>query len=592
MKNIFQISLGTLILCYSFCITNAQLLSDSSTYQLLTRWSNQINVNTPSAEYPRPQLIRNNWTDLSGSWEYAITNKSLEMPPKYDGEILVPFPVESYLSGVKKTLKPEDRLWYRRVFNKPSLKNAEKLILHFGAVDWQVTVLINGKYIDSHKGGYQNFSFDITDALKEVNNDLVVKVYDPSEKSFGPYGKQNLNPKGIMYTACSGIWQTVWMEVVPTVYIESLKLTPNVDNGTVEIKANVNDLLPGYTIEASSSVLSKTIGNLTEATTIKVPNAHLWSPNDPYLYDITVKLMYKGKTIDEVKSYFGMRKIEIKKDEQGIDRIFLNNKYTFNLGVLDQGYWPDGIYTAPTDEALKWDIETIKSMGFNTIRKHIKLEPDRWYYWCDKLGMLVWQDMPFCANGSQEARFEYEKENKANIEQVYNHPSIVCWVLFNEGWNSYDQKRLTETVKKLDPTRLINGHSGENYAKTPLNEKWISSDMTDVHEYPGPGIPPKQDGKAMVLGEWGGVGVSIPGHQWNAKSGWGYIKVSPEEFARKYEFMVKHLKLFEEEGLSGAIYTQPFDVEIEENGLITYDREIFKIPVEKIKAINQIMFHE
>jgi len=590
MKNVFKIALCQSMVCCCISVATSQSNWKMQSAQLSTKWNKQIDTENVLSEYPRPQMVRKNWVNLNGLWEYAIAKKSFDQPTKFDGQILVPYPFESALSGTKKLLLPDELLWYKKTFQAPSRKG-KKVLLHFGAVDWQSTISINGKYIGSHNGGYQNFSFDISEELQEGDNELIVKVSDPSEKGFGPYGKQNLNPQGIMYTACSGIWQTVWLEVVPEVFIESLKVTPDVDNNRLQLSVNAFEFTKDYSIE---TLVNNEKLRFTQAQKIEIPinNTHLWSPEDPFLYDITVRLLYNGKPVDEVKSYFGMRKIEIKKDANGIDRIFLNNKYIFNLGVLDQGYWPDGIYTAPTDEALRWDIQAIKSMGFNTIRKHIKVEPDRWYYWCDKLGMLVWQDMPFCANGSQEAKFEYEKENKANIEQLYNHPSIICWVLFNEGWNSYDQKRLTETIKKLDLTRLVNGHSGENYAKTPAAEKWISSDMTDVHEYPGPGIAPKQDGKAMVLGEWGGVGVSIAGHQWNAKSGWGYIKVSPEEFARKYEFMMKHLKIFEEEGLSGAIYTQPFDVEIEENGLITYDREIFKIPAEKIRAINQTMFHE
>lgn len=588
MKKV-QIGFTFLLVCNVFIEGWSQNAWQQQTSLIPTKWSKDIDVKNVLNEYPRPHLVRSNWSNLNGLWDYAITNKSVEKPSKYEGQILVPFAIESALSGIKKSILPEERLWYRRTLNVKREKS-KKYLLHFGAVDWQAVVSVNGTYIGTHNGGYQSFTYDITGALKDGENEILVKVYDPSDKGFGPFGKQNLNPKGIMYTACSGIWQTVWMEVVPEVYIEKLKITPDVDGGKVKMEVRVEGEFKNYTIEASTPGLIATTSASAGQLELQIPNAHLWSPDDPYLYDLTVRLLYKGKVVDEVKSYFGMRKIEIKKDAQGIDRIFLNNKYTFNLGVLDQGYWPDGIYTAPTDEALKWDIETIKAMGFNTIRKHIKIEPERWYYWCDKLGILVWQDMVYCANGSPEAKGQFEKENRETIEQLYNHPSIVCWVLFNEGWNSYDQKRLTEWMKKADPTRLINGHSGENYARTPANEKWISSDMTDVHEYPGPGIPPKQEGKAMVLGEWGGVGVSITGHQWNPQSGWGYIKVSPEEFARKYEFMIKHLKLFEEEGLSASIYTQPFDVEIEENGLITYDREVFKIPIDTIRKINQTMF--
>ncbi|MDP4248140.1 MAG: glycoside hydrolase family 2 TIM barrel-domain containing protein, partial [Bacteroidota bacterium] len=398
-------------------------------------------------------------------------------------------------------------------------------------------------------------------------------------------------PGGIMYTASSGIWQTVWMEEVPKAYIEGLNITPDVDNGEVIVTVNSNINAEIRLSTDNSMVVAK--GNT--AVHLKLANPHLWSPDDPYLYSLKVQLINKGKPEDEVESYFGMRKIEIKKDSLGQERIFLNNKYTFNLGVLDQGFWPDGIYTAPTDEALKWDIQAIKEMGFNTIRKHIKIEPARWYYWADKLGMLVWQDMVYPANLSAAGKAEFEKENEMNVAQLYDHPSIVCWVLFNEGWNSYDQERLTAKMKQMDPTRLIDGHTGENYDRNRSRDPgrwWINSDMTDIHDYPGPGIAPAMNGKARVLGEWGGVRVVTPGHEWDSSKGWGYIESGAGDFAKKYSFMVRHLKLFEEEGLSASIYTQPFDVEIEENGLITYDRELFKIPAEEMKRINAIMYEK
>lgn len=521
---------------------------------------------------------------MNGLWDYAITDSITYRPNEFEGRILVPYPIESAPSGVKKSLQPNQKLWYQRVIELKEKKTDKKYLLHFGAVDYRCAVYVNGKEVGVHAGGYQEFTFDITNTLQKGNNEVVVVVLDPTDKGDNPKGKQVLNPQGIMYTSTSGIWQTVWMEEVPKNYIESLKITPDVDGGYVSIivKSNSNEaveLIAGN---------NKASGTTNTEIKLKIPNAKLWSPSDPYLYDLIVKT----KT-DEVKSYFGMRKVEIKKDEIGQERIYLNNQYTFNLGVLDQGFWPDGIYTAPTDEALKFDIEAIRSMGFNTIRKHIKIEPSRWYYWADKLGMLVWQDMPYPANLSEDAKKEFETENEENIKQLYNHPSIVCWVLFNEGWNSYDQQRLADWIKKTDPTRLVDAHTGENYdrnAPKDPSKKWAGSEMADIHDYPGPGIAPAMAGKARVLGEWGGVRVVTPGHEWDSTKGWGYIQSATADFARKYEFMMKHLKLFEEEGLSAAIYTQPFDVEIEENGLLTYDREVFKISVEKIRAINQIMF--
>lgn len=563
-----------------------------------TRWGNHLSISTPLSEYPRPQLRRSNWTNLNGQWDYSITDSSLQTA-SYNDKILVPFPIESKLSGVQKGLLPDQKLWYKRTFDLVAINPSKKYLLHFGAVDYQATVWVNDQLIGSHTGGYQSFSMDITRALKKGKNKLSVAVLDPTDKGDNPRGKQSLNPRGILYTPTSGIWQTVWMEAVPSQYIEGLKVTTDVDGSKIHLEIAVNGAAEnGYTIQTLVSADGKIVAQMNHALgaiDVKIPSPRLWSPDDPFLYDLSVRLHYKGKLIDSVASYFGMRKIDIQKDSQGQARIFLNNKYTFNLGVLDQGFWPDGLYTAPSDSALRWDIEVMKKMGFNTLRKHIKIEPDRWYYWCDKLGMLVWQDMPMPAGPSATAKAIFEKECNTNIEQLYNHPSIICWVLFNEGWNRYDQARLTAWMQQKDPSRLINGHSGENYdrnAPSDPREKWANSDMADIHDYPGPAMPPVVADKALVLGEWGGIRVATPGHQWKADGSWGYIESDKANFARKYQFMMRHLKLFEEEGLSGAIYTQPFDVELEENGLITYDREVIKIPIESMNKINSVIGKE
>jgi beta-galactosidase/beta-glucuronidase len=561
--------------------------------QLQTRWAKEVSPSNALPEYPRPQMARPEWQNLNGLWDYAITDSMTGRPDNFDGRILVPYPLESALSGVKKSLQPDQKLWYRRNLELKEKQPGKRYLLHFGAVDYRALVYVNGKEAGRHTGGYQEFTLDITEALQKGNNELLVAVLDPTDKGDNPKGKQSLNPRGIMYTATSGIWQTVWLERVPAVYISDLILTPNIDAGSLSITVNSSDN-NGYTIEANAGGQTAK-GDAGAMFALPVSNAHLWSPGDPYLYNLSVKLLYKGRIVDEVKSYFGMRKIEIGKDTEGHERIFLNNRYMFNLGVLDQGFWPDGLYTAPTDSALAWDIGAIRNMGFNTIRKHIKIEPARWYYHCDKMGMLVWQDMPYPANLSAEGKVEFESENDANLRQLHNYPSIVCWVLFNEGWNKYDQERLTARMKSADPSRIVDGHTGENYDRTsPADpgKKWVNSDMTDIHDYPGPGISPYLPGKAQALGEWGGVRVVTPGHEWDPSKGWGYIQSAAAAFERKYAFMTKHLKLFEEEGLSAAIYTQPFDVEIEENGLITYDRELFKIPVEKIKQINGILWKQ
>jgi hypothetical protein len=562
-----------------------------------TRWAKEVSPSNALKEYPRPQMMRANWTNLNGRWDYAITKQDSPAPTTYDGNILVPYPLESALSGVKKSLQPDQLLWYKRSFHQPALKTGERLLLHFGAVDWQATIFVNGKQVAQHQGGYTAFSADITDALEDGPNELLVKVYDPSDEGIGPHGKQVLNPQGIYYTPTSGIWQTVWLEVVPAVHIENLQLTPDIDKGVLNLRVNASG--DGYTIEAVASANGKTVGKLScsagAANPLEIPGAHLWSPTDPFLYDLTIKLRKDGKVIDEVKSYFGMRKISIQKDIKGIDRIFLNNKYTYNLGVLDQGFWPDGLYTAPTDEALAFDIKAIKAMGFNTIRKHMKVEPARWYYWADKLGMMVWQDM---VNPNQSlpegSKPEFEKESADILAQLHNNPCITTWVLFNEKWGQYDQQRLTDWIKATDPSRVVNGHTGEilyvnGQLRSPSPDAYVDADLTDVHSYPDPMMPVKQPGKAQVEGEFGGIGVSIFGHEWEPIKGWGYIQVSPAQLEGKYHIMVDQLKFLEEQGLSGSIYTQPYDVEGEENGLMSYDRDIVKIPFAEMRKINSVL---
>lgn len=574
---------------YAQAPTNTTSSWQMQPVNIQTRWAKDVNPQNVLPEYPRPQMVRNEWQNLNGLWEYAITSKDAPKPTQFNGQILVPFPLESALSGVKKALLPTQRLWYKRSIAKPDITGDERVLLHFGAVDWQATVYINGKEIGGHTGGYQNFSFDITDALKDGNNELEVSVFDPTDQGINPHGKQVLNPQNIMYTASSGIWQTVWMETVPAAYINNIRITPDIDKGNLKLEVITAGKEGDYSVEAVASNGKKVKGKPSTQLLLPVPNARLWSPDQPYLYNLNVKLLYKGKVVDTIGSYFGMRKIEVKKDEKGVERLFLNNKYTYHLGVLDQGFWPEGLYTAPTDEALKFDIMAIRNMGYNTIRKHIKLEPARWYYHADKTGMLVWQDMVTCANETPEAQSQFEKENSENITQLYNFPSIVIWVLFNEGWARYDQKRLTEWMKQTDPSRIVNGHTGENYdrsAPQDSSQKWASSDLTDIHDYPGPGIPPALPGKARVLGEWGGVRVATLKHQWNDTEGWGYIQVPPGAFKAKYDSMVRSLKKLEERGLSGSIYTEPFDVETEENGMMTYDREVIKISAEDLRKIH------
>ena len=567
---------------------------------LKSRWARKVSPNTSLNTYPRPALVRSQWKSLNGLWDYAIASKEQDKVNEYDGKILVPYPIESALSGVQKNLLPDQHLWYRKEFNLPLVKPGERILLHFGAVDWQATVFVNGKEVGQHTGGYTAFTFDITDAMREGRNEIVVKVFDPTDQGINPHGKQTLQPESIYYTASSGIWQTVWLETVPLTHIEELVLTPNIDQQRLSVNLIVNGDTSGVMAEITASksgvVVAKLTGSLSTIFSLKINNTRLWSPEDPFLYDLQIRLVKNKYAIDQVKSYFGMRKIEIKKDTQGYERIFLNNKCYYNLGVLDQGFWPEGLYTAPTDEALAFDIKAIKQMGFNTIRKHIKVEPARWYYHADKIGVLVWQDFVNPPHNLPEgAKQQFEKEAKEMLDQLRNYPSITTWVLFNERWGAYDQQRLTEWVKSVDPTRLVNGHSGEllyvnEQLRAPSENPYVGSDMSDVHSYPNPRLPPKQIGKAMIIGEFGGVGVSVPYHQWNDMQGWGYVQAKPGELQEKYAGMIKSLKGMKEQGLCGSIYTQPFDVEGEENGLITYDREIIKIPLHVMRELNSSLY--
>ncbi|EHQ26185.1 glycoside hydrolase family 2 protein [Mucilaginibacter paludis] len=555
-----------------------------------TRWIKDVSTSNALNDYPRPHMIRANWMNLNGLWDYAITAKDAAKPVDFDGQILVPYPLESALSGVKKALLPNQNLWYKRSFEKPPLKAGERLKLNFGAVDYEATVFVNGTEVGKHEGGYFEFSFDITSALKNGSNEIAVKVFDPTDQGVGQHGKQVLNPANIYYTPTSGIWQTVWLETVSVNAVINLVITPDIDKSLLNLAVNQDDKIDTQ-VEATAYEKGKKVADWHNGH-ILIPNAHLWSPSDPFLYDLIVRVKKNGKVVDEVNSYFGMRKIGIGKDEKGLDRIMLNNKPYYNLGTLDQGFWPEGLYTAPTDEALSFDIKAIKAMGFNTIRKHIKVEPARWYYWADKLGMLVWQDMVNPNQGLPEgSKAAFERGCKQELAQLHNYPCITTWVLFNEKWGQYDQKRLTDWIKETDPSRILNGHSGEllyvnEQLRSPSPDAYVDADMTDVHAYPDPMMSIKQPGKAQVCGEFGGIGVFIPDHQWLTGNAWGYIQEKPAALKAKYTVMQQHLQLFQQEGLSGSIYTQPFDVEGEQNGLMTYDREVIKIPFAELRRIH------
>ncbi len=504
---------------------------------LMTQWAKDVSPANALPEYPRPQMARKDWLNLNGLWDYAVVGKSDSRPEQWAGRILVPFPLESALSGVMKQLDEKSRLWYRRSFAVPAGWKGQRVLLHFGAVDWEATVWVNGKEIGSHRGGYDAFSFDITDAIKaDGQQEIVVGVLDPTDRYWQPKGKQVLKPGGIMYTGTSGIWQTVWVEPVAQASIEGLTLTPDIDAGTVQLSLALRNGADRHNVEVvvldGDTELSKSVGPARTKMMIGLKNAKLWTPDNPYLYNLRVTLMEDNKPVDAVTSYFGMRKIAVAKDEKGINRLMLNNKSVFQIGFLDQGFWPDGIYTAPTDAALKSDIEMTKKLGMNMCRKHVKVEPERWYYWCDKLGLLVWQDMPSSGVGhkpdrnspdgvaiSPEANTQFEAELKALVDQHRNHPSIILWVVFNEGWGQYDTARLTSWVKELDPSRLVNNASGWTDQKC--------GDVMDIHSYPGPGAQERGEaggraGRVRRAGprrRWSHVGEQDLGLSWHGQHG-------------------------------------------------------------------------
>ncbi len=555
---------------------------------LTTPWTSKVTAARPLPEYPRPQMVRQQWTNLNGLWDYSIRPKAENRPEKPDGQILVPFAIESALSGVKRPLTPDERLWYRRSFPAPDL-NGKHLLLHFGAVDWRAEVFVNGKAVGTHEGGYDAFTFDITDALTAKGpQELVVAVWDPTDASLHPRGKQILNPNGIWYTAVSGIWQTVWLEPVAAAHINDLVMIPDIDGRTLKLTVH-GDGAP--TFQAIAKLNGKTVGQVSgtanREVSIPLQELKLWSPDDPKLYDLEVTL--QGG--DTVKSYFGMRKSEVRKDPNGIARLYLNNAPLFQIGPLDQGWWPDGLYTAPTDEALKYDIEMLKKLGFNMCRKHVKVEPARWYYWCDKLGLMVWQDMPSAMGsdrqtgvkrgGANDVAFspeddkQFRRELEAMIHNLINSPSIVAWVPFNEGWGQQNTNEILKHVKALDPSRLVNGPSGW--------EDRGFGDMKDMHVYPGPGLYPAMPDRASVLGEFGGLGLPLEEHLWWNKRNWGYRTFDDRaKLQASYDELIEKLRPLIQQGLSAAIYTQTTDVEGEVNGLMTYDRKVVKFDAAKL----------
>jgi len=551
--------------------------------RIMTRWARDVDPDKPWPEYPRPKMVRKDWVNLNGLWDYAIQPKDGKQVETWAGKILVPFCVESALSGVKKGVGAENRLWYRRTFEVPASWKDGRVLLHFGAVDWNCTVTVNGKEVGSHKGGYDPFCFDITDALKKGINELVVSVWDPTSDGTQARGKQVRNPRGIWYTPVSGIWQTVWLEPVAKTYIQSLKIVPDVDGGRVLVRINVAG---GGTADvwAKATADGKTVREVTGksgvALELKIDDARLWSPGSPFLYDLDVGI----KDGDAVRSYFGMRKVSMAKDDKGILRMLLNDEFVFHYGPLDQGWWPDGLYTPPTDEAMAYDLKVLKDLGMNMLRKHVKVAPERLYYHCDKLGLLVWQDMPSGNFGKDDAaKKQYRVEHRRLIEFLHNYPCIVMWVPFNEGWGQHDTPEIAQWVKELDPTRLVNEASG-------WHDKG-SGDIKDIHKYPGPAMPALEEKRVAVLGEFGGLGLPVPGHLWWNKRNWGYRNYkSRQELQHHYDTLIHNLRPMIAKGLCAAVYTQTTDVEGEVNGLMTYDREMLKLDANHSAALHACLY--
>jgi beta-galactosidase/beta-glucuronidase len=577
--------------------------------KITTVWAEKVNPENPLPEYPRPQMVREEWKSLNGLWEYAVVQLSDTKPMKYQGRILVPFSIESALSGVNRNVGKDSLLWYKTSFSIPSTMKGKNILLHFGAVDWKSEVYIDGAKIGAHEGGYDPFTFNITQYVKKGNqHSLELSVWDPCDKGPQPRGKQVSKPGSIWYTSVTGIWQTVWLEAVPETYIISTKQTPDIDRKILTVGTEVTKALPGDSIKVSAwdgpTLISEKKIPAGKSAVLLVPNPKLWSPDNPFLYDLKMSLMRNGKVIDEVKSYFAMRKISAKPDNNGVLRMLINNSFVFQYGPLDQGWWPDGLYTAPTDEALASDIVKTKQMGFNMIRKHVKVEPARWYYHCDRLGMLVWQDMPSgdlgdhkwndrpgMEGGSDKNRTDasekiYITEWNAIIDFLYNSPCVIVWVPFNEAWGQFKTVEVTNWTMHKDTTRLVNSASGGNFHEV--------GHILDLHNYPGPVMAkPEVFGstQVLVLGEYGGLGLPIEGHTWLNKDNWGYRTfANADSLFSTFKTFQMQIIIYIIRGLSAAVYTQTTDVEVETNGLMTYDRKVMKIPSVKLNAESKKLY--
>jgi hypothetical protein len=565
---------------------------------LATKWTSKVGPDNALPEYPRPQLTRDKWQNLNGVWEFARADAGQAVPAgqALNERVLVPYPIESALSGIQRH---EDRMWYRRTFTVPKTWNVgsgQRLQLHFGAVDYDAKVYVNGTLVATHRGGYDGFDADVTDALAGTGpQELIVWAEDLTDATGQPIGKQRrTSDHGIFYQGSSGIWRTVWMEPVPAASISGLTTTPDVAAGAVLVTATAAGGA-GLQVKAVAKAGSKVVGSVTGAAgtelRVPVPDARLWSPDSPFLYDLQVTLLDGNKVVDSVGSYFGMRQIGTARGADGKLRIALNGKILFNLANLDQGFWPDGLYTAPTDGALKFDLEQDKAMGFNAVRKHIKVEPDRWYYWADKLGLMVWQDMPAANTGPipEQWRGQFESELHEMVREHSSFTSIVAWVPFNEGWGEWDRAatgRIADDVKAQDPTRLVDAHSGVNCCNSHGDSG--RGDVVDFHQYLGPASPSPSGERVSIDGEHGGFGLKTSNHMWFG-DGQAY-EMEPDKatltskYVQNQEAVITSAKAC---GISASIYTQITDVEAELNGFYTYDRQVAKMDLNQVKAINK-----
>ena len=569
--------------------------------KIKTAWADKVDPACPLPEYPRPTLVRPAWQNLNGHWNYAIRPADAPQPELFDGKILVPYPVESSLSGVQRRLAENEVLWYERRFTVPAEWRQGALLLHFGAVDWEADVYLNGIRVGGHKGGYTAFSIDIAPYLTRGEQTLAVRVADPTDRGTQPRGKQVTEARTIWYTPVTGIWQTVWLEPVPESRIASLRTTPDIDTKSLTVEAAIVGARRGDIVEITLRDNGRTVAEARAAAgeplRLTLPEMKLWTPDTPMLYDLETTLLRGGKSVDRVGSYAAMRKNSVVRGKEGFLRLALNDRECFQFGPLDQGWWPDGLYTAPTDEALAYDIIKTKDLGFNMIRKHVKVEPERWYWHCDRLGILVWQDMPNGgpspewqnnryfdgteAKRTAESEAQFRKEWKEIVDQLYNHPSVAMWVPFNEAWGQFKTEEIARWTKDYDPTRIVNAASGGNFYPD-------AGEVLDIHSYPHPRFFLFDIGRVNVIGEYGGIGLPLEGHLWQPDQNWGYVRFkNAGEVTDEYVRYAEMLERLIPTGCSGAVYTQTTDVEIEVNGLMTYDRKRMKVDERRLHEVNQ-----